>query len=350
VKQVGIAGAPYSGKTTFFNALTHAGASSAGGGKANLAIVPVPDERIDVLSRLHASRKSVYAQLKFVDVAGLAKGSGAGEGLSGQTLGSLREADALAVVVRTYGGDADPRAELSDLMLELTLADLSSISAAADKAARKVRVGDKQASAEVALLERAKAVLDTGRTLRSERWEEEELAIFRNFAPLTLKPAVVVLNVDDEGAGAAAGLAAELAATVHPDAEGLAVPARLEAEVGGMAPEEAAELLAEFGVTTGALPLVVESAYRMLGLLTFLTAGEDESRAWEVRRGAKAPEAAGAIHSDLQRGFIRAEVVGYDDLVAAGSWDAAKAAGKLRVEGKDYLVAEGDVMNIRFAV
>jgi GTP-binding protein YchF len=350
VKQVGIAGAPYSGKTTFFNALTHAGAASAGGGKANLAIVPVPDERIDVLSRLHASRKSVYAQLKFVDVAGLAKGAGAGEGLSGQTLGTLREADALAIVVRAYGADADPAAELSDLLLELTLADLASISSAADKAARKVRVGDKTAAAEVALLERAKTVLDGGRTLRSERWDDDELTVFRNFAPLTLKPAVVVLNVDDESATSAAPLAAELAATVHPDAEGLAVPARLEAEVGGMDPAEAAELLAEFGVTAGALPRVVESAYRMLDLLTFLTAGEDESRAWEVRRGAKAPEAAGAIHSDLQRGFIRAEVVGYDDLVAAGSWDAAKSAGKLRVEGKDYAVAEGDVMNIRFAV
>jgi ribosome-binding ATPase len=338
VKQVGIAGAPYSGKTTFFNALTHAG--GAAGGKANVAIVPVPDERVDVLSRLHDSKKSVYAQLKFVDIGGA----------TAQALGALREADALAIVVRAYGADADPRAEVADLMLELTLADLASISAAADKASRKVRVGDKAAGAEVAVLERAKAVLDAGRTLRSEPWDDDALTVFRNFAPLTLKPAVVVLNVDDEGAAGAAPLAKELAATVHPDAEGLAVPSRLEAEVGGMAPDEAAELLAEFGVTTGALPLVVESAYRMLGLLTFLTAGEDESRAWEVRRGSRAPEAAGAIHSDLQRGFIRAEVVSYDDLVAAGSWDKAKAAGRLRVEGKDYLVAEGDVMNIRFAV
>ena len=339
MKQVGIVGAPYSGKTTFFNALTHAGAAT-GGAKANLAIVPVPDERVDVLSRLHNSRKSVYAQLKFVDVAG----SGA------QAIGVLREADALAVVVRAHGEDADPTSELSDLLLELTLADLTSISGAVDKAARKVRIGDKAATAEVAILEKAKAVLDTGRTLRSAAWDEEELVVFRNFQPLTLKPAVVVLNTDDEGTEAAAPLARELAATVHPDAEGLAVPARLEAEVGGMSADDAAELLAEFGVTAGALPQVVESAYRMLTLLTFLTAGEDESRAWEVRQGAKAPEAAGVIHSDLQRGYIRAEVVGYDDLVAAGSWDAAKAAGRQRVEGKDYVVAEGDVMNIRFAV
>lgn len=351
MKQVGIVGAPYSGKTTFFNALTHAGAGAGGGGKANVAIVPVPDERVDELTRLHASKKSVYAQLKFVDVAGLAKGSGAGDGLSGQILGALREADALAIVLRAYGGDADPAGELADLMLELTLADLTSISSAADRAGRKVRVGDKAAAVEVDLLKRATAVLEDGKTLRSASWDPEELAVFRNFQPLTLKPAVVVLNVDDEAAGdEAAKTAGELAATVHADAEGMAVPARLEAEVGGMDPDEAAELLKEFGVETGALPQVVESAYRMLGLLTFLTAGEDESRAWEVRSGATAPEAAGAIHSDLQRGFIRAEVVGYDELVAAGSWDKAKAAGKLRVEGKDYVVREGDVMNIRFAV
>ncbi len=351
MKQVGIVGAPYSGKTTFFNALTHAGAGAGGGGKANVAIVPVPDERIDELTRLHASRKSVYAQLKFIDVAGLAKGSGAGGGMSGEILGALRETDALAIVLRAYGDDADPAGDLADLMLELSLADLTTISGASDRLTKKARVGDKTAAAEVELLKRATAVLEEGRTLRSASWEPEELTVFRNFAPLTLKPVVVVLNVDDEGATVeAAKTASELAQTVQPDAEGMAVPARLEAEVGGMDPDEAAELLKEFGVETGALPQVVGSAYRMLGLLTFLTAGEDESRAWEVRSGATAPEAAGAIHSDLQRGFIRAEVVGYDALVAAGSWDKAKAAGKLRVEGKEYVVQEGDVMNIRFAV
>lgn len=348
MKQVGIVGAPYSGKTTFFNALTSAGAAPGGGGKANVAVVPVPDARIDELARLHSSRKSVYTQLKFVDVAGVAKG--AGGAMTGQALGQLREADALAVVVRAHGEDADPEAELADLLLELTLADLTSISGAADKARKKARVGDKAAAAEGDLLARAKDVLDAGRPLRSAGWEPEELAFFRNLAPLTLKPAVLVLNTEDEGAEAAAERARELAPTLGPDAEGLAVPARLEAEVGGMPAEEAAELLAEFGVSVGALPSVIGAAYRLLGLLTFLTTGEDESRAWEVRRGATAPEAAGAIHSDLQRGFIRAEVVGYDDLISTGGWDAAKAAGKLRVEGKDYVVAEGDILNIRFAV
>ena len=349
MKSIGIVGAPYSGKTTFFSALT-AAAASTGGARANVAVVAVPDPRVDELTRLHGSRKSVYAQLKFVDVAGLAKGSGAGGGLSGQTLGSLRETDALAVVVRGYGEDADPAAELADLQLELTLADLDSIAGAAQKAAKKARVGDRAAAAEAELLTRARAILDEGRPLRSASWATEELAVFRNFSPLTLKPAVLVLNVDDEGAAEGAALARRLAPVLGPDAEGIAVPTRLEAEVGGMPPEDAAELLAEFGVSTGALPAVIASAYRLLGLLTFLTTGEDESRAWEVRRGATAPEAAGVIHSDLQRGFIRAEVVGYAALVVAGSWDAAKAAGKLRVEGKDYVVAEGDVVNIRFAV
>lgn len=344
MKQVGITGATYSGKTTFFNALTHAGASS-GSGRANVAMVPVPDARVDELGRLHASRKLVYAQLKFVDVAGLSKGSG----LSAQVLGHLREVDALAVVVRAYGSDADPAAELAEVALELALADLGTLGAAAERATKKART-DKRSAPEAAVLDRAVARLEAGRQLRMEPWEPEELAVFRNYAPLTLKPAIVVLNTEDEGAAGAAGQAAELASTLGPGGEGLAVPARLEAEVGGLDPAEAAELLAEFGVEVGALPAVIGSAYRLLGLLTFLTTGEDESRAWEVRRGATAPEAAGVIHSDLQRGFIRAEVVSYPDLLAAGSWDRARSAGRLRVEGKDYLVAEGDVMNIRFAV
>lgn len=352
MKQVGITGAPYSGKTTFFNALTHAGATS-GGGKANVAVVPVPDPRIDRLAHLHASKKSVYGQLKFIDVAGLAKGAG----LSAQILGALREVDALAIVVRAYGEDADPAAELSDVALELVLADLDTLSGAAERARKKGRTGDKEARAEAEVLEKATALLGAGQPLRSQTWEPAELGVFRNYAPLTVKPVVVVLNTDDESASEQSDLAAKLAGSLSGGGggaggggEGLAVPARLEAEVGGMPPAEAAELLAEFGVTVGALPSVIAAAYRMLGLLTFLTTGEDESRAWEIRRGATAPEAAGAIHSDLQRGFIRAEVVGYDDLITAGSWDGARAAGRLRVEGKDYLVAEGDVMNIRFAV
>jgi len=346
VKQVGITGAPYAGKTTFFNALTHAGATSGGSGKANVAVVPVPDPRVDELSRRHASRKSVFTQLKFLDVAGLAKGAG----LSTQVLGALREVDALAIVVRAYGDDADPAVELADVALELALADLETLTGAADRAAKKGRVGDKSAQAEADLLRRAAALLESGRALRAAAWEAAELTAFRNYAPLTLKPALVVLNTDDETAGKWAARAGELALTLGAGTEGIAVPARLEAEVGGMAPDEAAELLAEFGVTVGALPSVIASAYRMLGLLTFLTTGEDETRSWELRRGSTAPEAAGTIHSDLQRGFIRAEVVSYQDLLAVGTWDAAKGAGKLRVEGKDYVVQEADVMNIRFAV
>lgn len=344
MKRVGITGAPYSGKTTFFNALTHAGATSAGG-RANVAVVPVPDDRVDVLSRLHASRRSVYAQLTFVDVAGIQP---AGT-LSAQVLGQLREVDALAIVVRAYG-DADPAAELADVAVELSLADLTALSTAADRARKRARTGDKAAAADAELLDRATVVLESGAPLRERAWEPEELRLFRTFAPLTLKPALLVLNTDDEGVASSAPLVDRLTRSLGPGAEGIAVPARLEAEVGGMDPTEAAELLAEFGVQIGALPAVISAAYRMLGLLTFLTTGADESRAWEVRRGATAPEAAGTIHSDLQRGFIRAEVAGYDDVVAAGSWDRVRAAGRLRVEGKDYVVQEGDVLNVRFAV
>ena len=337
MKQVGIVGAPYAGKTTLFNALTNAGATPS---KANVAVVPVPDERVDVLTRLHASRKSVYAQVKFVDIASL----------SAQALGQLREMDALLVVVRGYGEDAKPEAELADVMTELALADLVSISGASDRIAKRARAGDKAAAAEAEVLSRARDILESGRPLRDEKWELEEYALFRDFAPLTMKPALLVVNVEDEQRPESTAQAATLAAGLGPGAIGVAVPARLEAEAGGLPNAEADELLAGYGVETRALPSVIAAAYQQLTLVTFLTTGEDESRAWEVRHGATAPEAAGVIHTDLQRGFIRAEVATYEEIVRAGSWDNAKSAGKLRVEGRDYVVEDGDVLNVRFAV
>lgn len=343
MKRVGIVGAAYAGKSTLFDALTRTGAA---GSRASVAVASVPDPRVDTLSRLHASRKSVYARLEFSDPSA----ANPGAPLGAAVLGALREADALAIVVRGFGADPEPEQELRRAADELALADLAVLSGAAERAAKRGRLGEQAARGEAEVLTRAVAVLEAGRPLRSEPFTPEELRVLRTYAPLTGKPAVLVLSVDDEAAADQADRAGRLAGALHPDTPGLAVPARLESEVAGMDPAEAAELLAEFGVTTGALPAMVAAAYRTLDLLTFLTAGEDESRAWEVRRGARAPEAAGAIHTDLQRGFIRAEVVGFDDLVAAGSWDAARAAGRLRVEGKDYEVAEGDVMNIRFAV
>jgi hypothetical protein len=325
VKDIGIVGMPYSGKSTLFTALTRSGST---GGRSHQAIVDVPDDRLGVLASLHDSKKVVAAKVRFVDVPG---------GFTAQGIAEFRQTDALCIVLGAFS-ESDPTADLSSVEAELVIADLASIESALEKARKKAR-SQPEARAEAEILEKAHALLDAERPLRDGDFDEQATKFLRGFGPLTMKPWIVVANVG-EGAEAPTGL---------PD-DALAISASLEAEVAGMEPDEARELLEGFGVKEPGLDRVIAACYRALDLITFLTTGEDESRAWEVRRGAKAPEAAGVIHSDLERGFIRAEVVAYDELVEAGSWDASKAAGKLRVEGKDYVVAEGDVVNIRFAV
>ena len=317
---------PYSGKSTLFTALTRTGGV---GGRSNQAVVEVPDPRLAVLTDLESSKKTVAAKVRFVDVPG---------GLTAQGIAEFRQTDALCMVVRAFGPDAKPTSELSSLEAEMILADLANIESGLEKAKKKAR-GSKEAQAEVDILEVAHKTLEAEQPLRDAGLDEDQKKLLRGFGPLTLKPWIVVANVE-EGVGP------------PPDMpEGtLGMSASLEAEVAGMDPADAAELLAGFGVDEPGLDRVIAACYRALDLITFLTTGEDETRAWEVRRGAKAPEAAGVIHSDLERGFIRAEVVAYDALVEAGGWDAAKATGSLRVEGKDYVVNEGDILNIRFAV
>ena len=326
MKDVGIVGMPYSGKSTLFTALTRSGGA---GGRANQAVVEVPDARLGVLADLESSKKVVAAKVRFVDVPG---------GLTAQGIAEFRQTDALCMVVRAFGSDTKPTGELGSLEAEMILADLANIESGLEKAKKKAR-GDKAAAAEVDILELAHKTLDAEQPLRDAGLDDEQKKLLRGFGPLTLKPWIVVANVEEAG-GVPDGMPEET----------LAISASLEAEVAGMESDEAAELLTGFGIEEPGLERVIASCYRALDLITFLTTGEDETRAWEVRRGAKAPEAAGAIHSDLERGFIRAEVFGYDALVEAGSWDAAKASGMLRVEGKDYVVQEGDVLNIRFAV
>jgi len=326
MKDVGLVGVPYSGRSTLFTALTRAGSH---GGQANVAVVSVPDSRLAVLTDMEHSAKTVPAQVRFVDVPGGVS--------SAQGIARLREVDALAVVLRCFGSDAAPLDELSSVRAELLLADLAVIESALEKAEKKAR---QKPGLEVDVLRRARELLEAETPLRDAGLSDDDAAVLRGIAPLTLKPEVVVANLE-EGTEVPPSLAEVGAVGVY---------ASIEAETAEMEPDEARALLEEFGVSQPGLETVIEACYRALDLITFLTTGEDETRAWEVRRGAKAPEAAGVIHTDLERGFIRAEVIGYDELVAAGSMEAAKSAGKIRVEGKDYEVQEGNILHVRFAV
>ena len=327
MKDVGLVGLPFSGTSTLFTALTRTGSH---GGQANQAVVSVPDARIDVLSAIERSAKMVPAQVRFVDVPGGVT--------SAQGLAKLRESDALAVVVRCFGGDAKPREDLEAVRSELLLADLAVIERALEGAEKRARG---KPVPEVDALRRAKAALEAEEPLRAERLSAEDVQHVRAIAPLTLKPEVVVANLEE-----GSEIPPELAERAAP----IGVYASIEAETAEMDASEARALLEEFGVKEPGLQSVIAACYRALDLITFLTTGEDETRAWEVRHGATAPEAAGVIHTDLQRGFIRAEVIGFEELVEAGSWEAAKGAGKIRVEGKDYEVREGDVLRVRFSV
>lgn len=327
MKDIGLVGTSFSGKSTLFTALTRSGGV---GGRANQAVVGVPDPRLVVLTQMEHSAKTVAAQVRFVDVPG---GTGSAQGLA-----ALRETDALAVVLRAFGPDQRPAAELEEVQTELLLADLAVVEPSAEKAAKRA-LRDKSVQEEARALQRALEALTRETPLREAGLEATDVAALRGVAPLTLKPLVVVANLE-EGQALPEGLP-----------EGTAgVYASIEAETAEMPEDEARALLEEFGVEEPGLDEVIHASYRALDLITFLTTGEDETRAWEVRRGAKAPEAAGVIHSDLERGFIRAEVVGYDELVGAGSMDNAKHKGLLRVEGKDYVVREGDILHVRFAV
>ena len=327
MKSIGLAGRPYSGKSTLFTALTRVGAS---GGRANQAVVPVPDDRPATVARLEGSRKVVPAQVRFVDVPG---------GSSAQALAALRETDALCLVVRAFGVDSAPASELEEVSADLLLADMALVESALDGARRRAKGRGKPELGELRALERAHDELSRETRLADADMGEEERRILRSLGPLTLKPWVVVANLEE---------GTLLPSTLPP--ETVAVYAEIEAETATMPEEEARALLEEFGVKQPGLDGVVRAGYSALDLVTFLTANEEEAHAWEVRRGATAPEAAGAIHTDLQRGFIRAEVVSFDDFVRVGGWRSAKAANVLRVEGKDYVVQDGDVMHIRFAV
>jgi GTP-binding protein YchF len=338
MENLGLVGFTGAGANRLFAALTGLPAPSEY--EAAVGIASMPDERVDRLAAMSASKKLVHAGFELVHLA-LPPGAKPGEGLGGKLLGSLRNCDAILVVLRAFddGLPPDPAGDLAGLELELVLADLASVEQRLDRQRRAAKSGDKEIASEVAVLERAHATLEAGTPISRGGFAPDDVARLAPIFLLTVKPVLVVANT---------GESAEPSITV-PDGA-VAVPIDIEAEIAACAPEDRAEMRTMYGLGESALITVAHAAYHVLGRRTFFTTGEDESRAWTFREGARAPECAGVIHSDLQRGFIRAEVIGWEDLLAIGSWSKAREAGKLRVEGKDYVVADGDVLEIRFNV
>jgi len=354
----GIVGLPNVGKSTLFNALTAAEIPAENYPfctiDPNVGVVPVPDPRLDVIARLVEPQKVVPAAVEFVDIAGLVAGASKGEGLGNQFLGHIRETHAIAHVVRCFvdddivhvGGRIDPRGDIEVIHTELALADLATVERALERAERAAKTNAKDAVVARDLLKRVRTHLDTGSPVRSLGLAPEELATpaVRELSLLTAKPTVYVANVAEDGFENNPHLDAVRALAVEEGAEVVAVCAAMEAEIARLDPADRAEFLAELGLEEPGLARVIRAAYRLLGLQTFFTAGPKEVRAWTVRTGATAPQAAAEIHTDFERGFIRAEVIAYDDYVACGGEQGAKDKGKWRLEGRDYIVREGDVI------
>jgi GTP-binding protein YchF len=358
MERLGIVGLPNAGKSSLFNALTGGNAAVASHPfsttETNIGVAKVPDHRLDALAEMSKSRKVVPATVEFVDIAGLVAGASTGEGLGNRFLAGIREVDAICLVLRAFeddnvSGGSDPLDDLQILELELVVADEATVDSQVDKR-RKAAKADKSLAPEVAALEAARTALQAGTPLYRSDLDAETRARLRPFFLLTNKPVLAVVNLGEEQLADADDLLKPIVEELAGAGDVLGVSVKLEAEAAQLDPGERTELLEGLGLGEGALPRVARAAYHLLGRRTFLTTGDKESRAWTFRAGAKAPECAGVIHSDLQRGFIRAEVIHWDELLKLGSWQAAKDAGKLRVEGKEYEVVDGDVLEIRFNV
>ncbi|MDD3336676.1 MAG: redox-regulated ATPase YchF [Eubacteriales bacterium] len=364
--KLGIVGLPNVGKSTLFNAITKAGAQAANYPfctiEPNTGVVPVPDKRLDVLAEMYSPKKVTPATVEFVDIAGLVKGASKGEGLGNKFLSHIRECDAIVHVVRCFedeniihvDGSVDPARDIDVIQLELIFADLDTVQRRVDKAQKLVRNGDKKVAMEAELGARLQKHLEEGKPARTFSVSKDEKEVLDSWFLLTDKPVIYAANIaEDEVGEGAEELPFVKAVRTIADKEGsqvFVVSAQIEEEIANMEQEEKNEFLQELGIGESGLDRLIHASYRILGLISFLTAGADECRAWTIVNGTKAPQAAGKIHTDFERGFIRAEVVAFDDLNALGSMNACREKGLVRSEGKDYVMKDGDIVLFRFNV
>ena len=363
--KLGIVGLPNVGKSTLFNAITNAGAQAANYAfctiEPNIGVVAVPDARLDRLAEMYHPKKLTPATVEFVDIAGLVRGASKGEGLGNKFLSHIREVDAIIHVVRCFDdddivhveGSIDPRRDIETINLELILSDLELLDRRIDRD-KKAMKGDKSLQGEVAFFERLRASLADGVSARAVEMDDEERAWLSSVALLSSKPVIYACNMSEAEFAAPLAENAYYAAVCDvAKAEGaqvLPICARLEEEIASLPKEEKLLFLSDLGMEEGGLDRLIRHSYHLLGLISYLTAGEPEVRAWTIKRGTKAPQAAGKIHSDFERGFIRAEVISFDELMACGTMQAAKEKGKVRSEGKDYVMQDGDIVLFRFNV